>query len=213
MKSKMRIASLAFLASFAAGAASAETSSIQYLVQRKPLVQGTNAASNLTFRFYSDDQCATETGNVAMAAGNAAISFERVKGQRLGRLKGADYVRIDALLPDVPADATFVKVEGAGVVPAKSPCQPQTLASTSLRVVDVALVNELLSIAGVEDVDALLAALQAGELPTGVVCELLATLLGEAGTDVSDLVCGVVSTPGDPTDLLGQLLGGLSLNP
>jgi hypothetical protein len=85
------------------------------------------------------------------------------------------------------------------------------VASTSLRVVDVALVNELLSIAGVEDVDALLAALQDGDLPTGVVCELLAAVLGEAGTDVGSFVCGVVSTPGDPGDLLEQLLGGLDL--
>jgi hypothetical protein len=213
MKPMVRIASLAFLASFAAGAASAETSSVQYLVQRKPLVQGTTASDNLTFRFYSDEQCATETGDVAMAAGNVAISFERVKGQRIGRLNGADYVRIDALLPDVPVDATYLKVEGAGIVPAKSPCQPQTVASTSLRVVDSTLVNELLSIAGVEDIEALLASLQAGDLPTGVVCELLATLLNETGSDVSDLVCGVVSAPGNPTDLLEQLLGGLNLNP
>jgi hypothetical protein len=194
---------------FSAAAANAEPLSVEYLVHRKPLIAALNGGDTLTFQFYSDAKCEALAGKSQIAASNPLVHFERVKGQRIKHLKGADYLRIAAVIEDAPSGANFLRVEGAGVNPAKEICQPQAVAGgglTGLRFVDTSVTDELLGIAGVQSVEELRSALEQGQVPTSVVCELLAEVLSQGGTEIPVGVCDDGGGAGDPLALLGGLL-------
>jgi hypothetical protein len=200
---------MATLLSVSAVSANAETSAVEYLVQRKPLASTTVGSDKLVFRFFTDEKCEAATGEISLAASDSAIHFERLKGQRIGRLKGASYVRISAILTDAPANAQFMRVEGPGIVPAKTICQPQTVANagvTGIQFVDTTITDQLLEIAGVDQVEDLRSALEKGEVPTSVVCELLSEVLSAGGSAVTDDICASADAPADPAALLGGLL-------
>jgi hypothetical protein len=190
---------------FSAVAAGAETVSVEYLVHRKPLVAAMHASDTLTFAFYSDPKCTTLQATTQLAASAPQILFERVKSQRIQGLKGADLLRIGAVIEGAPGGAGFLRVEGVGVIPAMEICQPQANAGGELRFIDTSIADELLEIAGVESGEQLRAALEKGQLPTSVVCELLATVLAQGGTDIPMGIC-TGDGEAEPLDLLGSLL-------
>jgi hypothetical protein len=189
--------------------AHADTASVEYLIQRKPLATTTVASDKLVFKLYSDDECGSPIGEMTASAGDNAVHFERVKGQRIGRLKAADYVRLSAILPDVPAASTHVRVEGPGIVPAKTICQPHTVASNAVRIVDLSVTEQLLDLAGVGGLEELRTVLERGDVSNELACELLITVLGEESGDLHENLCGA---SGPQTDPEGSLGGLLSLN-
>ena len=88
-------------------AANAESVSVEYLVHRKPLIAAMHAGDKLTFRFYSDAKCTEAAATTQVVASHPGIHFERVKVQRVKGVKGADFLRIGAVLDDfAPTDAT-----------------------------------------------------------------------------------------------------------
>lgn len=207
MKSFITRALIATALAASAGAASADPMSIEYLVQRKPLVAAMSGTDTLDVLFYSDPKCETLSSSVAVAANSPAVHFERVKNQRIGRLKSADLVRIDAIIEDAPASAPFVRVEGPGITPAKAICQPQG-GGSGIRFIDTTVTDTILQIVGVDSLEEVRVALQKGQLPTTVVCELLAEILSQGGADIPLGVCATEGESGsEPLDLLGGLLG------
>ena len=199
---------LAAAIAFSAAAANADPVSVEYLVHRKPLIAAMNGSDTLTFNFYSDAKCEALEATTQLAASNPLINFERVKGQRIKHLKGADFLRIAAVIEDAPSGASYLRVEGAGVTPAKEICQPQAVVGgglTGLRFVDTSVTDQLLEIAGVQSVEQLRSALEAGQLPTSTVCALLAEVLSQGGTEIPIGICDD-GGEGDPLALLGGLL-------
>jgi hypothetical protein len=208
MKSLISRALIAGAVALSAGAASAQSVSVQYLVQRKPLITGLTAAGQLDFQFYSDADCNSAAGNVLVSASDPGISFERVKRQRIKGLRGSDFLRIDAVLAKAPS-APYVRVVGPGVVPAKAICQPQG-GSSSLDItnlVDTTVLEQILAISGFDTIEELTAALEGGEVPTDVVCQILTTAIEGSGISLPVDTCAVGED--GPADLLQQLLGGL----
>jgi hypothetical protein len=208
MKTLITRALIAGAVVLSAGAARAESASVEYLVQRKPLIASLTGSAQLSFGFFSDAACTSSVGSVQLSASDPRVSFERVKRQRIKGLPGADLLRIDALIVDAPA-APYVRLEGPGVVAAKSNCQPQGGAGGTdiLRLVDTSTLDQVLAISGFDTIEELTAALQAGELPTDVVCQIIGTVLGDAGIELPVDACAIGE--GGPTNLLQDLLGGL----
>jgi hypothetical protein len=161
--SRILVGAAAFLATGAV--AHADTASVEYLIQRKALATTTVASDKLVFKLYSDGECKNPIAEMTASANDGAIHFERVKGQRVGRFKGADYVRLSAMLSDLPAASTHLRVEGPGIVPAKAICQPQTVASSSVQIVDLSVTEPLLDLAGVGGLAELRTVLEKGEAP------------------------------------------------
>ena len=94
------------------------------------------------------------------------------------------------------------------MTPAKDACQSRAVPGdslTSLSFIDTSVTDELLAIAGVGSVDELRTALQKGQVPNTVMCELLAEILAQGGTEIP---VGICSGDGEaaPVDLLGSLL-------
>jgi hypothetical protein len=147
-----------------AGAASADPMTIEYVVQRKPLVAAMSGTDTLNVLFYSDPKCETLSSSVAVAANSPAVHFERVKSQRIGRLKSADLVRINAIIEAAPSSASFVRVEGPGVTPAKAICQPQG-GGSGIRFIDTTVTDTILQIAGVDSLEEVRVALEKGPAP------------------------------------------------
>jgi hypothetical protein len=208
MKSLGRALMAAAIA-LSATAANAESVSVKYLVQRKPLIAAMQASDKLTFRFYSDAKCTTAAATIQVVASSPGIHFERVKAQRIKGVEGADFLRIGAVLEDfAPTNANFLLVEGPGISPAKEACQPRGVPGDtvpSLHFVDTSVSDELLEIAGVGSIEELRTSLQKGQVPANVTCELLAEILSQGGTEVP---VGICSGDGGaaPLDLFESLL-------
>jgi hypothetical protein len=189
-----------------AGGASADPVTAEYLVQRKPLVVAMNGTDTMDFKFYSDPNCQNLTHQVAITADSPAIHFERVRSQRIGRTRSADLIRITAIVEDAPASAPFLRVDGPGVTPAMTTCQPQG-GGSGLRFIDTSITDTILRAAGVESVDEARIALEKGQLPPNVVCELLTEILSQGGAEIPVGICATEGDESQPVDLLGGLLG------